>query len=119
MSVQPRKQRKALFRASLHTRHKLLGTHLSKELRIKFKKRALPVRKGDKVKVMRGEHRGKIAKVTEVYPQDGSVYLDGLMVTKNDGTKKHVPFRPSNLLLMEMELEDKRRKAALERGKKQ
>ena len=53
-SVKPRKQRKYNYNAPLHLRGSQLHVHLSKELRQKHGVRALRVRVGDTVKVLRG-----------------------------------------------------------------
>jgi large subunit ribosomal protein L24 len=57
-SKKPSKQRKAMYQAPLHRKHKLFSAHLSKELRKQWNKRSLPVRKGDEVKIMRGKFKG-------------------------------------------------------------
>ena len=46
MSKQPRKQRKLIYKAPLHIRHKLMSVKLSEELREQYKRRSLPVKKG-------------------------------------------------------------------------
>ncbi|HSQ01903.1 MAG TPA: 50S ribosomal protein L24, partial [Methanobacterium sp.] len=55
MSTQPRKQRKFIYKAPLHIRHKLMSVTLSEELREQYGRRSLPVKTGDTVKVMRGD----------------------------------------------------------------
>ena len=65
-SKKPRKQRKFLKLAPLHIRRKMIAAHLSKELREKYKRRSIPVRKGDEVKIMRGEFKGMIGKIVKV-----------------------------------------------------
>ena len=107
-SVQPRKQRKYLAQAPLHTRHKLLSVHIEKSLREKIKKRAIPVRKGDEVKVMRGKRKGMKAKVSGINTKKRFVFLEGQTRENIRGTKVLIPFSPSNLLLLTM-TEDKRR----------
>ena len=52
MSIQPRKQRKALYTAPLHIRRKLMSANLSKDLRADIGKRSLPIRVGDKVQLV-------------------------------------------------------------------
>ena len=49
-----RKNRKAHFTASSNLRRKLMSCTLSKDLRKKYKVRAMPVRKEDEVMVVRG-----------------------------------------------------------------
>ncbi len=53
-SKQPRKQRKALFNASLHVRHRLMTARLSEDLQRQYGVKRLPVRKGDTVLILRG-----------------------------------------------------------------
>ncbi|MBC7119559.1 MAG: 50S ribosomal protein L24, partial [Methanobacteriaceae archaeon] len=62
-SKQPRKQRKFLHNAPLHIRHKIMSANLSKELREEYNRRSLPVRKGDKVEIMRGDFKGHQGKI--------------------------------------------------------
>ena len=62
-SKQPRKQRKYRYNAPLHIRQKFVGAHLSRELRKKYGKRSASLRKGDNVKIMRGQFRNKSGKV--------------------------------------------------------
>ncbi len=116
-SVQPRKQRVYRVRAPLHVKRRFLGANLSKDLRKKYGGSAV-LRKGDVVRVMRGEFKKKRAKVDSVEILKGRVSLEGIQRTKKDGTKVMVSFAPSNLQIVELNLEDKKRKAALERAEK-
>lgn len=114
-SVQPRKQRKYTHNAPLHIKHKFLSAHLSKDLRKKYGKRALPLRKGDEVLVMRGAFKKKKAKVTSVNLKNGIVSLDGIQRTKKDGSKVNLKFNPSVLQIISLDLSDKQRTASVER----
>ena len=108
-SKQPRKQRKYRYNAPLHVKQKFVSTHLSKDLRKKYKKRNVNLRKGDSVKVMRGQFKNKSGKVDEVDVKKTSVYVDGIETVKRDGTKSRYPIHPSNLIITEVNLEDKMR----------
>ena len=108
-SIQPRKQHKYRHNAPLHVRHKFLSAHLSKELRKKYSKRNLPLRKGDEVLVMRGAFKKKKAKVFSVDHGRPRVSLEGIQRTKKDGTKVSVVFNPRSLQIIALTLEDKRR----------
>ena len=114
-SKQPRKQRKYRANAPLHTRHKMASANLSKELRKKYSKRNFPIRKGDSVRIMRGEFRGKTGKVAEVNMKKLKILVEGINRTKKDGVKVGVLFDISNLQIKELNLTDKKRKIALER----
>ena len=114
-SKQPRKQRKYRAKAPLHIKHKMLATHLSKELRKKYAKRAVPLKKGDLVKILRGAFKRKQGKISIINTKKGVVYIEGIQKTRKDGTKVNILFQPSNLLIMELNLEDKKRIKSIER----
>ena len=111
-SKQPRKQRKYVFNAPLHIRRKFMAAHLSKELQKKYNRRSFPIRKGDIVKIMRGQFKNKKGDLNNL-----KVYLEVASIVKRDGTKSFYPIFPSNLLITEFKLDDKMRKKALERTK--
>jgi len=108
-SVKPKKQRKYLNNAPLHTRRKIMSSNLSRELRKQVNKRSIPVRKGDKVKIMRGMFKGKIAKVEKVNRRSYKLLIEGLLVTKKDGSKVGYPIHYSNVQIVELDLNDKLR----------
>lgn len=112
-SKQPRKQRKFRANAPLHIRNRFLGSNLSKELRKKYGKRSIPVRKGDKIKILRGESKGKSGKIERINIKTCKVYVEGMDVVKKDGTKRLVAFHPSNLSILELNLDDKKRTKSL------
>jgi large subunit ribosomal protein L24 len=113
-SKKPRKQRKALYTAPLHIRRKLLSAHLSKELREKYKRRSFPLRTGDEVKILRGEFKGRVGKVSRVDLKKPKVYVEGITRKRTIGTEVQVPIHPSNLMIVNLNLSDKRRVAKLE-----
>lgn len=117
-SKQPRKQRKYRYNAPLHLRHKFLSAHLSKELKSKFGKRSIPVRKGDEVKIMCGGFKRFIGKVDHVDLKKCRVYVEGVKVKRVDGSEVLKPIQPSNLLITKLNLDDKKRQAIFERAKK-
>ena len=114
-SKQPRKQRKYRSNAPLHIKNKFMAAHLSKELREKNGKRSITLRKGDKTKVMRGNFKGKIGIIEKVSSKLEKVYLTGIEIIKKDGTKKLVPLNPSNLMITQLNSEDKKRKIKQEK----
>ena len=120
-SKKPRKQRKYRVNAPLHIKHKMISANLKKELRKKYGKRNFPLRKGDSVKIMLGEFKKKIGKISSVDLKKLRVSIEGIQRTKKDGTKVNVWFDPSNLQIQELDLNDKKRIRALERkaGKKE
>jgi large subunit ribosomal protein L24 len=114
-SKKPKKQRKFLHQAPLHLRRKMLAAHLSKELREKYKRRSMPVRKGDEVQVMRGKFKGKTGKISRVNLKKYKVYIEGIKKKRTVGTEYQVPFHPSKLRIISLNLVDKKRIKILER----
>ena len=114
-SKQPRKQRKYRANAPLHIRHKMIAANLSKELRKKYGRRNFPLRKGDKVKIMRGQFKGKTGKIEEINLKKLKVVVEGIFRNKKDGSKVRVYLDPSNLQIQELNLDDKERIKALKR----
>lgn len=108
-STKPRKQRKYLFNAPLHIKQGFLNSHLSKELRDKYKTRSVRASTGDKVKVMRGTGKGKQGKISRVDTKASVVYIEGFETKKKDGSKAAIPFRASSLQVVELNLKDPRR----------
>lgn len=116
-SKQPRKQRKYRHNAPLHIKQKFVSAHLSKELRKKYNKRSANLRKGDGVKIMRGQFKNKSGKIEEVSLKKTSVYVSGIEIVKRDGTKSRYPIHPSNLMVTELNMDDKMRNKIFERKK--
>ena len=96
---------------------KFMSANLSKELRNKYKRRSLPLRKGDVVKVMRGEFRKKTGKIIAINRKKMNVEIEGMQIKKQDGSKTNVKFRPSVLQLTELNLEDRKRIEMLKANK--
>lgn len=117
-SVQPRKQRKYVYNAPTHIKSNLLSASLAKELRTKYGTRNIRIRKGDKVKILRGNFKGKEGKVDEVDTNKARIYIEKIERTKKDGSKTRVPTKISNVQITDLNLEDKKRKEKLNSYKK-
>jgi large subunit ribosomal protein L24 len=114
-SRQVRKQRKYRINAPLNEKRKMVSSTLSEELRKKYQKRSFPLRKGDNVEIMRGEYAKKTGKVNNIRLDKMKVTIENVQETKKDGTKRDISFDPSNLRIKELNLDDKKRKEAIER----
>jgi large subunit ribosomal protein L24 len=114
-SKQPRKQRKYVANAPLHIKRKFLSARLSKELIKKYNRKNIPIRKGDRVKVMRGQFKKHTGKVSRTNLRRTKIYVEGVENIRKDGTKAFYPLHPSNLMILELDLEDKKRLKSLER----
>ena len=109
-SRKPRKQRKYLANAPLHIKKKFVSINLSKQLREKQGKKNIPVRKGDKVKVLRGKFKKKEGKITKVFLKQGKITMEGIQVKKRDRSNAVVKLQPSNLQITELNTDDRKRK---------
>jgi large subunit ribosomal protein L24 len=116
--TKPTKQRKMHYQAADHVRHKLLAAHLSPQLRATHITKSFPVRSGDTVRVMRGDHKGFEGKITRIDLRKYRIYVEGLTREKVDGTTIFVPVHPSKLMITRLILDDKWRKKILERKQK-
>ena len=114
-SKQPRKQRKYRANAPIHIRHKMLSANLSKDLRKRHSKRSFPLNKNDRVKIMRGEFKGKIGKVSLIDAKKYRIAIEGIQKNKKDGTKVNIYFSPSNVQIQELNLDDIKRKKSMDR----
>jgi len=116
-ATKPSKQRKMLYQAPNHIRHRLLAAHLSPQLRVTHIVKSLSVRSGDTVRVMRGDHKGFEGKISRVNLKKYRIYVEGLTREKVDGTTISVPVHPSKVLITNLNLDDKWRKKILDRKK--
>ena len=108
-SKKPSKQRKYRYGAPLHVRRRFLSVHLSNELKKKFGMRNIVARMGDTVKVIKGDYKGKDGKVSQVSLKKTLVYIEGIERQRRDGTKSLLGIAPANMMIVELNTEDKRR----------
>src|SRR3972149_5856520 len=113
----PGKQRKRMYNAPAHLRHKFMAAPLSGELILSKGAKALPVRKGDTVRIMRGDHKGFEGKVSRVDLKRYRIFIEGLTREKVDGTNIFVSVHPSKVTIKNLKLDDKWRKQVVERKK--
>ncbi len=91
------------------------GSPLSKELREKYRCKAVRPAKGDGVRIVRGGFKGIEGKITRVDPRMGKVFVEGVTREKIAGGKTGpVPIDSSKVVITSLNLEDKVRKARVE-----
>ncbi len=117
-SKQPKKQRKIFFNLPLHQRWHLLNAPLAPELRKELGIKRLPVRKGDIVRIMRGDWKGHEGKVVDVDLKRCRIYVEGVTIRKADGTEVFYPIHPSNVMIVKLGSIDEVRKKIIERRRK-
>ncbi|MEA3248473.1 MAG: 50S ribosomal protein L24 [Nanoarchaeota archaeon] len=108
-SEQPRKQVKFRANAPNHIKRTFMGALLDKALREKYGRRNIEVRKGDEVKIMRGRFRKKQGKVGVVDIKRTRIQVEGIQRTKQGGEKLETWFHPSNVKIIILNIEDKKR----------
>lgn len=116
-TTKPSKQRKALFQAPDHRRHRMFAAPLSSNLKGTHGIKTLPVRSGDTVRIMRGDHKDFEGKITRIDTGKYRIYVEGLTREKVDGTTIFVPVHPSKVMITNLNLDDKWRKEILARKK--
>ena len=86
-----------------------MGATLDKELRKKHGMRSIEVRKGDEVKVMRGNFAKKQGKVGSVDVKNTRIQIDGIQRSKAGGEKLITWFHPSKIKIIILDTNDKKR----------
>jgi len=117
-SSKPSKQRYAYFNAPLHKRHAFFNARLSDELVKQYGVKRLPIRKGDVVRIMRGDWAGHEGKVVKVDYERIRIYVEGVTLKRADGTPVYYPIHPSKVMIVKLDLSDKYRSKIIERRRK-
>jgi large subunit ribosomal protein L24 len=117
VTIKPSKQRRMVHQAPDHVRYKMFAAPLSDPLIASQGVKTLPVRSGDTIRVMRGDHKGFEGKITRVSRREYRVYVEGLTREKTDGTAVFVALHPSKVMITTLNLDDKWRKKIIERKK--
>ncbi len=108
-SKSPRKQRRRIYKSPLHSHKNMLKCRLDEFLREEYAMRSLVPKTGDLVRIMRGQFRETEGKIVRVDYRNVRIYIDSATTTKADGKEAQIPIHPSNLMLVELELDDDRR----------
>ena len=109
----PRRQRKALYTAAPFERRRRMTVLLSRELRGRFHRRSVPLRKGDTVRVLSGSFVGREERVAKVNRRDYSVTLDNVTLKAADEKLKPLALRPAHLVITRLNLSDPWRRKSL------
>ena len=108
-SSKPRKQRKRQIEAPLHQRKKMLRGHLAPKYLEAGKRRSLTIRKGDQVRIMRGEHKGEEGKVEKVNLRNLTITIEGVTQAKADESQSARMIHASNIMIIRPDMSDRRR----------
>ena len=108
-STNPSKQRKYRRNAPQHVKDNLVSANLSHELRNQLDTRNLQLNLGDRVEVTRGDFKNSSGIISNINRDEQKVYINGLEVERQDGSTSQVPFKPSNLQIQALNLENMER----------
>ena len=114
-STQPRKMRAALYSGAIRHRNKFLSSTLSKDLKEKHSYDHVVLRKGDTVKIMRGDFKGIEGKVAKTFSKTGQITVEGVTREKLKGGTVPVKVNASKVMVTSLNLDDKLRRKALEK----
>ena len=106
---------KQIYRATNQFRGKQAGSHLSKQLRQKYGQRSVRILNGDTIKVIRGEFKGVDGKVVKVSTAKHTIAIEGIKKQKRKGDKIDVYINSSNVVITNLNMDDKWRTARLEK----
>jgi large subunit ribosomal protein L24 len=109
-----RKQRKYAINAPIHIKRKFLSAQLSKTLKQKYNTNSFILKKGDKVKVMRGQFKPQMGTIESVDVENSKIKVETIFTSRRDGTKAFIPIHASNIQIQELNLEDRKRKTKIE-----
>jgi ribosomal protein uL24 len=109
----PRRQRRAVFQAPNHERRLRMTVPLSRELRRRFGRRHVPVRKGDTVRILSGSYAGREERVAKVNRRSYAVTIEGVTLKTAEEKLKPLTLRTSHLVITRLNLADPWRRRAL------
>jgi large subunit ribosomal protein L24 len=98
-----------------HMTERMLRSPLSRPLREKYGRRNVRVIAGDTIKVMRGEYSGIEGKVEKVNMERGSLAIEGIQREKVRGGNVKVEINSTNVVVTDLDLDDKLRQALIQR----
>lgn len=103
-----------IYAAPMHKKSKSVGANLSAELRSQYGRRSVRVRKGDSIKILRGEYKGVEGKINKVHTEEGRLEIEGVHREKVKGGKTPVLIHASNIVVVALNLDDKWRQSVLQ-----
>jgi len=116
-TIKARKQRPRMWHAPAHKRGKIMSSLVDAALREKNPNlpRSVPIHKGDEVRILRGDYKGKSGKVALVDRRDLLVEIEEITQEKMDKKPGRRPIHPSNLVILRFDERDERRRKRLAR----
>eukprot|EP00003_Mantamonas_plastica_P003783 TRINITY_DN1296_c0_g2_i3.p2 TRINITY_DN1296_c0_g2~~TRINITY_DN1296_c0_g2_i3.p2 ORF type:complete len:199 (+),score=25.88 TRINITY_DN1296_c0_g2_i3:1397-1993(+) len=104
VSSKRRKQRKNHFSAPSSTRRKIMTAALNKANRGQYGVKRAPIRTDDVVQIVRGEHKGKEAKVLAVYRKKFVIHLERTTRNKVNQQPINIGIHPSSVQIVKLKM---------------
>jgi large subunit ribosomal protein L24 len=96
-----------MYNSPAHRARRLLSAPLSDELRTSQGRRSYPIRKGDTVKILRGDFAGVEGKITDIDTRRQRIFIEGVQREKTAGTSANVSINSSKVRITKLNLDDK------------
>jgi large subunit ribosomal protein L24 len=93
----------------------LMRSNLSRRLRERYGVRSVTVRKGDTVKILRGDFAGIEGKIIETDRKNRRVTVEGVTREKVSGEQVRVPVHVSKVTVTSLDMSDRWRSEKLEK----
>ena len=95
-----RKSRKNYFNAPIHIKAKQVSAHVNEEVKKELKTRSTKIKKGYRVKIMRGKFKGTEGKIIKVSHVNRAIYVEGVTRPNARGDDKPLKLHPSNVIII-------------------
>jgi len=106
-----------MLHISKHVRDAMICSSLADNLREQYARKSVRVKKGDNVRVMRGEYSGIEGKIEKVNTHRGTLAIEGVQREKVRGGNVKVQIHASNVQVIGLNLDDKLRENRLRSNK--
>lgn len=110
ISSKRRTNRKKFYEADSNQRRIFMSSKLEKNLREINKLKTIPLRKGDEVKILRGDNKGKIGKIVQLSRKENFIFINTVTYKKTKGDENYLPIHPSNVEILNLILTPERKK---------
>lgn len=101
--------KKLIKRMNWQERNKQLHAMVSDELKQRYGISSARIRKGDTVKIMRGDFKGVQGKVIMIYPTQARIAIEGVVRKKVNGQEVPVKIHASKVMITAFDTSDKSR----------
>ena len=109
ISSKRRTNRKKFYEADSNKKRIFMSSKLEKNLKKVYDRKTIPLRKGDEVKITRGNHRGKVGNIVQISRKGIFLYISTVTFKKMKGDEAYSPIHPSNVEVLKLVLTSERK----------